>query len=106
MVNGAKAATRRDRQAKGGSKEAKSQLKSVRPCFKNPQTSSPVGVWMLLLFQLINIPRLHQNASAKTVKCKVCFQDFQSTVKKPELEKHVENKHSGKDFGDCFPEMN
>jgi len=75
---------------------------------KNPHTTDFLSPWIKCfpLFQFVNVACLlpPQNASAKTVKCKVCFQDFQSTVKKPELERHVENKHKGKAFTDCFPE--
>jgi len=37
MANGAKTASRRDRQAKEGTKEAKSQLKSVRSARKKEE---------------------------------------------------------------------
>ncbi|MCJ1305910.1 hypothetical protein MMC08_008727 [Hypocenomyce scalaris] len=69
MGNGAKAASKRDRNAKNGPKEVKSQLKS--------------------------------NAAAKTIVCKTCRQDFQSTTKRPALEEHAMNKHS-KSYEDCF----
>ena len=42
-----------------------------------------------------------QNAAAKTIKCKVCFQDFQSTAKKPALEQHADSRHNKK-YEDCF----
>jgi hypothetical protein len=42
-----------------------------------------------------------QNAAAKTIICKTCFQDFQSTAQKPALEDHARNKHS-KRYEDCF----
>ncbi|KAM0711045.1 hypothetical protein Q7P35_001784 [Cladosporium inversicolor] len=69
MGNGAKAASKRDRQKDAGP-VAKSQLKS--------------------------------NLAAKSIKCKICFQDFQSTAKRPALEEHASNKHSKK-YEDCFP---
>jgi hypothetical protein len=43
-----------------------------------------------------------QNILAKSIKCKICFQDFQSTAKRPALEEHASNKHSKK-YEDCFP---
>jgi hypothetical protein len=43
-----------------------------------------------------------QNLAAKSIKCKICFQDFQSTAKRPALEEHASNKHSKK-YEDCFP---
>ncbi|WPH03579.1 Hypothetical protein R9X50_00646100 [Acrodontium crateriforme] len=45
--------------------------------------------------------QLKSNAAAKTVICKVCRQDFQSTVKRPALEDHASSKH-GKGYDDCF----
>ncbi|KAM0699895.1 hypothetical protein Q7P36_000106 [Cladosporium allicinum] len=70
MGNGAKAASKRERNAKDAGSVAKSQLKS--------------------------------NILAKSIKCKICFQDFQSTAKRPALEEHATNKHSKK-YEDCFP---
>ena len=45
---------------------------------------------------------MRQNILAKSIKCKICFQDFQSTAKRPALEEHATNKHSKK-YEDCFP---
>ncbi|OCK75661.1 DUF1909-domain-containing protein [Lepidopterella palustris CBS 459.81] len=45
--------------------------------------------------------QLKSNAAAKTIICKVCRQDFQSTAKKDQLQVHAENKHS-KTYDDCF----
>lgn len=42
-----------------------------------------------------------QNAAALTIKCKKCFQTFQSTMARKMLEEHATNKH-GKAFTDCF----
>ena len=42
-----------------------------------------------------------QNAAAQTVKCKTCFQTFQSTTNRKMLSDHASNKHS-KNFEDCF----
>lgn len=42
-----------------------------------------------------------QNAAAKTIICKVCRQDFQSTSKQPALADHASNKH-GKKYEECF----
>ncbi|CAF9930787.1 MAG: hypothetical protein GOMPHAMPRED_005738 [Gomphillus americanus] len=73
--NGAKAAQKRDRNAKNAAakKGDSSQLKS--------------------------------NAASKTIACKICFTTFQSTMKKPQLEEHAQNKHS-KNYDDCFDEAN
>jgi hypothetical protein len=48
------------------------------------------------------LTRIAQNILAKSIKCKICFQDFQSTAKRPALEEHATNKHSKK-YEDCFP---
>ncbi|EMF15320.1 DUF1909-domain-containing protein [Sphaerulina musiva SO2202] len=45
--------------------------------------------------------QLKANAAAKTIKCKVCFQDFQSTAKRPALEQHADSRHSKK-YEECF----
>ncbi|PPJ49703.1 hypothetical protein CBER1_02877 [Cercospora berteroae] len=45
--------------------------------------------------------QLKTNAAAKTIKCKVCFADFQSTTKQPALTEHASNKHNKK-YEDCF----
>ncbi|CZT25818.1 uncharacterized protein RCC_11487 [Ramularia collo-cygni] len=45
--------------------------------------------------------QLKSNAAAKSVKCKVCFQDFQSTVNRTALDQHAESRHSKK-YEDCF----
>jgi hypothetical protein len=42
-----------------------------------------------------------QNAAAQTVKCKTCFQTFQSTTSRKMLTDHASNKHS-KNLEDCF----
>ncbi|KAH9824537.1 DUF1909-domain-containing protein [Teratosphaeria destructans] len=78
MGNGAKAANTRARKEAKGPKEAKSQLKSVY--FTNP----PI-----------------KNAAAKTFKCKTCFQDFQSTTRRSDLEVHADSRHNKK-YEDCF----
>jgi len=44
---------------------------------------------------------LCQNVAAKTIICKVCRQDWQSTQKRPALEEHAQNKHS-KTYDECF----
>ncbi|KAK7192062.1 hypothetical protein DPSP01_003924 [Paraphaeosphaeria sporulosa] len=45
--------------------------------------------------------QLKSNASAQSVKCKTCFQTFQSTTARKLLTEHASNKHS-KNFEDCF----
>ncbi|MCJ1448210.1 MAG: hypothetical protein MMC23_008724 [Stictis urceolatum] len=45
--------------------------------------------------------QLKSNAAAKTIICKICRQDFQVTVKRPQLEAHADTKHS-KGYDDCF----
>lgn len=42
-----------------------------------------------------------KNASAQTVKCKTCFQTFQSTTNKKTLEEHATSRHS-KTYDQCF----
>jgi hypothetical protein len=39
--------------------------------------------------------------AALTIKCKTCFQSFQSTTNRNMLTEHATNKHS-KAFADCF----
>ncbi|KAF2433906.1 DUF1909-domain-containing protein [Tothia fuscella] len=45
--------------------------------------------------------QLKTNAAAKSIKCKTCFQDFQSTTNRQALETHADSKHSKK-YEDCF----
>jgi len=45
--------------------------------------------------------QLKSNAAAKTIKCKTCFQDFQSTANRKTLDEHATNKHS-KTYEECF----
>ncbi|KAH6643612.1 At2g23090 like protein [Boeremia exigua] len=45
--------------------------------------------------------QLKSNSAAQTVKCKTCFQTFQSTTNRKLLTEHAANKHS-KQFVDCF----
>ncbi|KAL1606275.1 hypothetical protein SLS60_003677 [Paraconiothyrium brasiliense] len=45
--------------------------------------------------------QLKSNASAQSVKCKTCFQTFQSTTARKLLTEHASNKHT-KNFEDCF----
>ncbi|KAF9696611.1 hypothetical protein EKO04_005613 [Ascochyta lentis] len=47
--------------------------------------------------------QLKSNSAAQTVKCKTCFQTFQSTTNRKLLTEHASNKHS-KQFADCFNE--
>ncbi|KAK1924974.1 At2g23090 like protein [Papiliotrema laurentii] len=47
--------------------------------------------------------QLKSNAAAQSIQCDVCKQTFQSTTKKPMLQQHLDNKHSGKSFVDAFP---
>ncbi|KAJ3119429.1 hypothetical protein HK098_005504 [Nowakowskiella sp. JEL0407] len=71
MGNGAKAASKRERNAKDNKKQgAQSQLK--------------------------------QNEAAKSVQCNICKQTWLTTVRQKALEEHLENKHAGKEFADCF----
>ncbi|PVH93366.1 DUF1909-domain-containing protein [Periconia macrospinosa] len=45
--------------------------------------------------------QLKSNAAALTIKCKTCFQSFQSTTSRKMLTEHASNKHT-KNFEDCF----
>lgn len=72
MGNGAKAAMKRERNAKDQNKGGNSQLKV--------------------------------NQSAMNVMCKICRQPFLLTIKRKALEAHLESKHAGKQFADCFPD--
>jgi len=45
--------------------------------------------------------QLKTNQSAQSIKCKTCFQTFQSTTKQPVLETHAKDRHS-KEYADCF----
>ncbi|KAF1958029.1 DUF1909-domain-containing protein [Byssothecium circinans] len=45
--------------------------------------------------------QLKSNAAALTIKCKTCFQSFQSTTSRKMLTEHATNKHT-KGFEDCF----
>jgi len=96
MGNGAKAQQKRERNAKDAGGAAKSQLKSVRLCYlrkRNGQRHSRTPV----LTSLLSL----QNAAAKTIICKICRQDWQSTQKRAGLEEHAQNKHS-KTYDECF----
>jgi hypothetical protein len=111
MGNGAKAASKRDRQKEAGP-VAKSQLKSVRSLFPFlAETRDFSQKERIKIIAKAFCPHSHsnktntsyrQNLAAKSIKCKVCFQDFQSTAKRPALEEHASNKHSKK-YEDCFP---
>jgi len=46
--------------------------------------------------------QLKSNAAAKTIICKICRQDWQSTTKKPALEQHAKDRHN-KEYDECFP---
>jgi hypothetical protein len=100
MGNGAKAASKRERNAKDAGNVAKSQLKSVRFffCFHKRAALSK----RVIAFHIQCTNACIQNILAKSIKCKICFQDFQSTAKRPALEEHASNKHSKK-YEDCFP---
>jgi hypothetical protein len=104
MGNGAKAASKRERNAKDAGNVAKSQLKSVRflplAIANAPRLPPPLNKPKALCRSKTN--KLAQNIAAKSIKCKICFQDFQSTAKRPALEEHASNKHSKK-YEDCFP---
>ncbi|KAF2019778.1 DUF1909-domain-containing protein [Aaosphaeria arxii CBS 175.79] len=45
--------------------------------------------------------QLKSNAAAMSIKCKICFQSFQSTISRKMLSDHASNKHT-KNFEDCF----
>ncbi|KAF2153691.1 DUF1909-domain-containing protein [Myriangium duriaei CBS 260.36] len=45
--------------------------------------------------------QLKANAAAQTIKCKKCFQAFQSTTNRKALDEHSTNKHSAT-YDDCF----
>ncbi|KAF2660351.1 DUF1909-domain-containing protein [Lophiostoma macrostomum CBS 122681] len=45
--------------------------------------------------------QLKSNAAALSIKCKTCFQSFQSTTNRKMLKEHATNKHT-KNFEDCF----
>lgn len=104
MGNGAKAQQKRERNAKDAKGGASSQLKTVR---YSPLTThisllhlsllraTPPGLIRRLLINPV------QNAAAKNIICKVCRQDFQCTVKRPQLEVHATDKHD-KTYEDCF----
>lgn len=100
MGNGAKAQQKRERNAKDTSTKG-SQLKAVRNQEKRRRRQSIDEIhgrstdWPTDLMVPI------QNAAAKTIKCKVCFQDFQSTAKRPALEQHADSRHSKK-YEECF----
>ncbi|KNZ50169.1 hypothetical protein VP01_456g5 [Puccinia sorghi] len=88
---GAKAAQKRERNAKTAGTTAKSQLKVVR---RSLTLSFPVS--SCVTFEAIN------NEAAKNIQCKVCFQTFLQTSREPALKEHAENRHS-KALLDCFP---
>jgi hypothetical protein len=107
MGNGAKAASKRERNAKDAGNVAKSQLKSVRFFFfgfrKRSARLFPVLPRKNSMASHTQCTNAYiQNILAKSIKCKICFQDFQSTAKRPALEEHASNKHSKK-YEDCFP---
>ncbi|KAG8943194.1 hypothetical protein FRC04_003157 [Tulasnella sp. 424] len=43
------------------------------------------------------------NEAAKNILCEICRQTFLVTTRLPQLQQHVDNKHSGKTVKDCFP---
>ncbi|KAH7115841.1 At2g23090 like protein [Dendryphion nanum] len=45
--------------------------------------------------------QLKANNAAQTIKCKTCFQTFQSTSQRQLLRTHAKDRHS-KEFQDCF----
>jgi hypothetical protein len=101
MGNGAKAASKRERNAKDAGNVAKSQLKSVR-FFRFHKRAALATLQENMAFHTQCTNAYMQNILAKSIKCKICFQDFQSTAKRPALEEHASNKHSKK-YEDCFP---
>lgn len=50
---------------------------------------------------MANVLTAGQNAAAKTIICKTCRQDFQSTTRREDLDKHAADKHK-KTYDDCF----
>jgi hypothetical protein len=88
ILQGAKAATKRERNAKDAKGTAKSQLKMVRP------TEYPKRISC----QAYKI----QNEAAKDIICVTCRQTFLKTTRAPALTEHASNKHS-KTLQDCFP---
>ena len=52
-----------------------------------------------------NADRKKQEAANFAVQCKICLTGFSRTVKKDELEQHLDAKHSkaGKSFEEAFP---
>lgn len=105
MGNGAKAQQKRERNAKDAKGGASSQLKTVS---YSPNTTRILLCSTSLYFQ-VHAPcflaklltNSIQNAAAKNIICKVCRQDFQCTVKRPQLEVHATDKHD-KTYEDCF----
>ncbi|KDQ13628.1 hypothetical protein BOTBODRAFT_33337 [Botryobasidium botryosum FD-172 SS1] len=47
--------------------------------------------------------QIKTNEAAKTIICSTCRQTFLTTTRQPALQQHVDNKHSGKAFSECFP---
>ncbi|ORX77191.1 DUF1909-domain-containing protein [Anaeromyces robustus] len=47
--------------------------------------------------------QLKINEKAKNIICEVCRTTFLCTVREKALQEHVNNKHAGKTFKDCFP---
>lgn len=45
------------------------------------------------------------NEQACDIQCQVCKSTFLKTTKTPALQQHAENKHSNKEFKDCFPNI-
>mmetsp|Transcript_606 Transcript_606/g.1098 ORF Transcript_606/g.1098 Transcript_606/m.1098 type:complete len:81 (+) Transcript_606:67-309(+) len=50
-----------------------------------------------------NSSQLASNKKAMTNVCSVCRQSFMCTMSETGLRQHVDNKHSGKSFQECFP---
>ncbi|EKX48695.1 hypothetical protein GUITHDRAFT_151660 [Guillardia theta CCMP2712] len=46
--------------------------------------------------------QLGNNAKAMSIKCKICKQAFMCTQNEQDLMNHVEGKHKGKTYEDCF----
>ncbi|WVQ69888.1 hypothetical protein V866_008142 [Kwoniella sp. B9012] len=49
--------------------------------------------------------QLKSNAAAQTIQCETCKATFQGTSKQPQLQLHVDSKHSKSDFKTCFPKF-
>lgn len=49
--------------------------------------------------------QLKSNVAAMNIKCQICMQPFMKTQNEAQLQQHIDGKHHGKGFNECFPDF-